>query len=153
MTQQVFAEFLGIAPATLSGIFTERTKPTINTVEAIKKKLPSINTDWLMFGKEPMYVDQDLSSVPHSGRSEAQKTRSEAQQQDSLFDFNAPSGASNPYAGASVTPSAGSYPQSGARTAPNQALNRAARLEMGKQDVNGMNGMNVMNVMNMYKIM
>ena len=58
MTQQVFADFIGIAPATLSGIFTERTKPTINTVEAIKKKLPNLSTDWLMFGRGPMYTDE-----------------------------------------------------------------------------------------------
>jgi transcriptional regulator with XRE-family HTH domain len=56
MTQQVFADFLGMAPATLSGIFNDRTRPTLNVVEAIKKKFPDISTDWLMFGKEPMYV-------------------------------------------------------------------------------------------------
>ena len=61
MSQQVFADFIGIAPATLSGIFTERTKPTLNTVEAIKKRLPSLSTDWLMFGREPMYIDQNAA--------------------------------------------------------------------------------------------
>lgn len=61
MSQQVFADFIGIAPATLSGIFTERTKPTLNTVEAIKKRLPSLSTDWLMFGREPMYIDQNVA--------------------------------------------------------------------------------------------
>lgn len=69
MTQQVFADFIGIAPATLSGIFTERTKPTLNTVDAIKRKLPMLSTDWLMFGKGPMYtdsgvVDQVSTSTP-----------------------------------------------------------------------------------------
>jgi len=62
MSQQVFADFIGIAPATLSGIFTERTKPTLNTVEAIKKRLPSLSTDWLLFGREPMYIDQNVPS-------------------------------------------------------------------------------------------
>ena len=84
MTKQVFADFIGIAPATLSGIFTERTRPTINTVEAIKKKLPSLSTDWLMFGKEPMYVDtasSSGSSTPSSGNSGV-NTQSEG-----LFDF------------------------------------------------------------------
>jgi hypothetical protein len=55
MTQQVFADFIGTTSATLSGIFNERTRPTINIVEAIKKKIPDINTDWLMFGEGPMY--------------------------------------------------------------------------------------------------
>lgn len=56
MTQQVFSDYLSLAPATLSGIFNDRTRPTLNVVEAIKKKFPNISTDWLMFGKEPMYL-------------------------------------------------------------------------------------------------
>ena len=35
MSQQSFAAFLDISPATLSSIFTGRTKPTLSTVEAI----------------------------------------------------------------------------------------------------------------------
>lgn len=56
MTQQVFAEFIGLAPATLSSIYNERTRPTLSVVEAIKKKIPNISTDWLMFGSGEMYV-------------------------------------------------------------------------------------------------
>ena len=117
MTQQVFAEFIGIAPATLRGIFTERTKPTINTVEAIKKKLPSLNTDWLMFGKEPMYIDQEVSeasSAPQAG----------SKVQESLFDF-APS-ASAP------------TPQTVFRTPQNQMGVRNTRLEIAAQDMNNL---------------
>jgi transcriptional regulator with XRE-family HTH domain len=55
MTQQVFAEFIGTSPATLSGIFNGRTNPTLAIVELIKKKIPDINTDWLMFGSGQMY--------------------------------------------------------------------------------------------------
>ena len=55
MTQQVFADYIGQSPATLSSIFNGRTRPTINIVEAIKKKIPNINTDWLMFGLGDMY--------------------------------------------------------------------------------------------------
>lgn len=55
MTQQVFADYIGTTPATLSGIFNDRTRPTINIVESIKKKIPDINTDWLMFGIGDMY--------------------------------------------------------------------------------------------------
>ena len=63
MTQQVFAQFLEIAPASLSGIFNDRTKPTLNTIEAIKKKIPNINTDWLMFGTGEMYVGDAASQT------------------------------------------------------------------------------------------
>ena len=57
MTQQVFADSLGLGAATLSSIFNGRTRPTLNVVEAIKKKIPNISTDWLMFGTEPMFVN------------------------------------------------------------------------------------------------
>ena len=56
MSQQVFADFIGLSPATLSSIFTGRTRPTLNVVEAIKNKLPSISTDWLLMGVGNMYV-------------------------------------------------------------------------------------------------
>lgn len=66
MTQQVFADFIGTTPATLSGIFNDRTRPTINIVESIKKKIPDINTDWLMFGTGDMYLQKsnEASSQP-----------------------------------------------------------------------------------------
>lgn len=62
MTQQVFADFIGTTPATLSGIFNDRTRPTINIVESIKKKIPDINTDWLMFGIGDMYLQKSQDS-------------------------------------------------------------------------------------------
>ena len=63
MTQQVFADFIGLAPATLSSIYNERTRPTLSVVEAIKKKIPNISTDWLMFGSGDMYIASSASSV------------------------------------------------------------------------------------------
>jgi len=55
MTQQVFAAFLGMSPATLSSILTGRTHPTLQVVNAVKNKIPTISTDWLMFGKGEMF--------------------------------------------------------------------------------------------------
>lgn len=62
MTQQLFADYIGQSPATLSSIFNGRTRPTLNIVEAIKKKIPDINTDWLMFGSGDMYLDAHTPS-------------------------------------------------------------------------------------------
>ena len=61
MTQQVFADYIGQSPATLSSIFNGRTRPTLNIVEAIKKKIPNISTDWLMFGFGDMYLPAPTS--------------------------------------------------------------------------------------------
>lgn len=65
MTQQTFAQFIQISPASLSSIFNGRTRPTLNMVEAIKNKIPNLSTDWLMFGKEPMYLDSQTSTPTH----------------------------------------------------------------------------------------
>lgn len=88
MTQQVFADFLGVGAATLSGIFNDRTKPTINIIEAIKKKLPTLSTDWLMFGIEPMYVtpgDKEAQNAPQT----AGATGGMVGTQETLFNFDA----------------------------------------------------------------
>lgn len=58
MTQQTFANFIGMSPASLSNIFNDRTKPTLNTVEAIKGKIPHLNIEWLMFGHGSMFDDE-----------------------------------------------------------------------------------------------
>ena len=63
MTQQTFAEHIGISPASMSSIFNGRTNPTLNIVEAIKRKFPDISTDWLVFGVGDMY-DSAAASAP-----------------------------------------------------------------------------------------
>ncbi len=59
LTQQSFAQMLGISPAQLSSIFNDRTKPTLNIVDAIKKKLPQVNLEWLLYGTPPMYMNKE----------------------------------------------------------------------------------------------
>lgn len=66
MTQQEFSDYIGLAPATLSSIFNGRTRPTLNVVEALKKKIPNINVDWLLFGSGDMFSSlQDQVSLPN----------------------------------------------------------------------------------------
>ena len=87
MTQQVFADYIGLAPATLSSIYNERTRPTLSVVEAIKKKIPNINTDWLMFGSGDMFV---ASSTPSDSlySSEDNGSNSGPTVQNPMFDFD-----------------------------------------------------------------
>lgn len=80
MTQQVFADYLGMAPATLSGIFNDRTRPSLNVVEAIKKKFPNISTDWLVFGKDPMYLSEGGGDAPTAGDTTVQSGLTAGQQ-------------------------------------------------------------------------
>ncbi len=72
MNQQNFAQLTGIKAATLSGIFTGRTNPTVSIISAIRKTFPNVNIDWLMWGEGNMYatdsgaVNSSMSSVPSS---------------------------------------------------------------------------------------
>lgn len=72
MSQQVFAQYIDMSPASLSSIFNGRTQPTLKIVEAIKKKFPNISTDWLMFGSGTMYSSQtDEGENPDGGQTAA----------------------------------------------------------------------------------
>ena len=55
-SQQDFAQLIEMSPASLSSIFNGRTRPTLTIVEAIKKKIPDISIEWLMFGQGSMYA-------------------------------------------------------------------------------------------------
>lgn len=70
MSQQDFAAKLGISPASLSSIFTGRTNPTNNHVQAIHRAFPEVNINWLLFGEGEMYLDQDAAGLA-SGREHA----------------------------------------------------------------------------------
>lgn len=55
MNQQTFSQYTGISPATLSNVIAGKQNPTLKTIEAIKKKFPTLNLDWLMFGSGEMF--------------------------------------------------------------------------------------------------
>ena len=62
-SQQDFAQFIEMSPASLSSIFNGRTKPTLTIVEAIKKKIPDISVEWLLFGVGDMYVNRQATAT------------------------------------------------------------------------------------------
>lgn len=55
MNQQTFAKFLDTSPATLSSILSERTRPTLAIVDAIRSKFENINLTWLLYGQGEMF--------------------------------------------------------------------------------------------------
>ena len=63
LSQQNFASQLGVAPATISSIFTGRTNPTNKHVQAIHKAFPEIDTNWLMFGEGEMMTSLERTNV------------------------------------------------------------------------------------------
>lgn len=86
MSQKEFASTLCIAEGTLSGIFTGRTRPTNNIVNAIHECFPHISINWLMFGEGDMLLD-DASSQPAAAP---------AGQADLFSSVNNPSAEANP---------------------------------------------------------
>ena len=67
MSQKDFANEICISAGTLSSIFSGRNKPTLNTLNNIHERFPEVNMDWLMNGKDEMFV----TSTPDSSQLEA----------------------------------------------------------------------------------
>ncbi len=62
MSQKNFADYLGISQATLSSIFSERTKPTLAIAESIANRFPMIRLEWLIMGIGEMYKKDFVAS-------------------------------------------------------------------------------------------
>lgn len=113
MTQQVFAEFIGTTAGTLSGIFNNRTHPTLSIVEMIKKKIPDINTDWLIFGTGRMYLSSPTVSADGVNNQEGSGVDGTGATEQ-LIDFG---------------PVSSSTPQSGAvQTSPNKSVRNTQQI-------------------------
>ena len=63
-----FADFLDINRQTMTATLSRNKTASISIVMPILEKIPDINPDWLLFGKEPMYKNEKtiLVSSPHS---------------------------------------------------------------------------------------
>lgn len=119
MTQSEFSEYIELAPATLSSIFNGRTRPTLNVVEALKKKIPNINMEWLMFGIGDMY--QEAPTPSESGQpTEKQGSEYRRQVLNPMFDFD-----QNPVSG----------PQNGVSMTTNPNSVRNTRLDLVREEV------------------
>ncbi len=62
MTQKLFANFINISEGSLSSVFNGRTKPTLQMVDAIYQRIPTLSLDWLLYGTGNMYKDQKAAS-------------------------------------------------------------------------------------------
>ena len=50
MTQKIFSQFTGISEGSLSGVLNNKTRPTLQMVDAIHKHFPQVSLEWLMYG-------------------------------------------------------------------------------------------------------
>ncbi len=118
MNQQEFSRASGIAPASLSSIFTGRTSPTLKHAEALHQHFPRLNMSWLLFGDgEMMLPDEDQSTAsssttaPDSASSPLPASPSAPAPASSLFDAQ---GSQAPYAPYLGTPQSPVFPPSDA---------------------------------------
>ena len=70
MSQQEFAQKLGISPASLSNILGGRTNPTNTHVMAVHRAFPDISVNWLIFGEGSMYAEGSSGADTASGTGE-----------------------------------------------------------------------------------
>lgn len=84
MSNLRFAEFLGVNPASVSHILSERNKPSFDFVAKIAEKLPHYNLRWLLTGiGEPLMAKPDIECHPQTiDSSEPKTTATEAVEND-----------------------------------------------------------------------
>jgi DNA-binding XRE family transcriptional regulator len=57
-----FADLIGISRSSINHILTERNNPSLDVVVKILSKFDTVNSDWLLFGNEPMYKTKSVIS-------------------------------------------------------------------------------------------
>jgi transcriptional regulator with XRE-family HTH domain len=62
ITQAQFADTLNVVRASVSHILSGRNNPSFDFIKAMMANYPSLNMDWLIFGKGKMYKDSDARS-------------------------------------------------------------------------------------------
>ena len=61
LSSKEFANLCDIQVSNVSHLLSGRSKPSLDTIQKIMAAFPTLNTDWLMTGKEPMYKHEKLS--------------------------------------------------------------------------------------------
>ena len=61
LSSKEFANLCDIQVSNVSHLLSGRSKPSLDTIQKIMQAFPTLNTDWLLSGKEPMYKHEKLS--------------------------------------------------------------------------------------------
>ncbi len=87
LSQQQFADMLNISPASLSSIFNDRTKPTLNHVDAIQRSFPDVNLRWLLYGEGEMFDSKHENSSAITSNDSSASSRPSAPGGEMVIDF------------------------------------------------------------------
>ena len=61
-----FAQEIGVNRSTISHILTGRNNPSVEVLQKILKRFPSLSSDWLLLGNGGMYTKKESSVIPRS---------------------------------------------------------------------------------------
>lgn len=61
-----FAQEIGVNRSTISHILTGRNKPSVEVLQKILKRFPSLSSDWLLLGNGGMHSENESSVTPSS---------------------------------------------------------------------------------------
>ena len=70
-----FAQEIGVNRSTISHILTGRNKPSVEVLQKILKRFPSLSPDWLLLGNGRMHTKNEstatLSTIKNTSKSES----------------------------------------------------------------------------------
>lgn len=94
LTQQNFAQMIGISTATLSNIFNGKTNPSLSIVDGIHKSFPQVNVYWVLYGTPPMYQNQASQGGSEEGAADMHQgiTQGAASGAEGMMQGSQPSG-------------------------------------------------------------
>ena len=73
LTSSKFAEMIGVQRATISHVINGRNLPSLDLVRKILITFSTLNSEWLIFGRGPMYKDSKNKQLFDEDESETKK--------------------------------------------------------------------------------
>ena len=75
-----FADEIGVQRSSISHILSGRNKPSFEFLQKLFQAYPRINADWLIIGREPMFLDSNSTGEATSSEISSSKGHSTSEQ-------------------------------------------------------------------------